>query len=402
MATFVFKAMDLTGAKATGEVEADSKQVVSDQLKARGLIVLDIDAKHASREISLDIFKRIKATDLTVMTRQLSTMVSSGMTILRALYVLEAQTENEKLAETVVAVRKDVEAGLPLSDAFERHPDVFNPLYVAMTRAGETGGVLDSALLRVADQLEKEDSLRRQVKSAMMYPAVVLSFAFAVLLALVAFLVPVFIGVFKQFGGDLPPITKVTVAMSNALTGYWYLLILVAVGIVVAFRKWKKSERGRPQWDAFRLRIPAKIGDIVQKVALARWSRTLSALVSAGVPLLQALDITGQTAGNTVVQRAMDGVIESVKNGGTIADPLKAAPVFPSMVAHMVGVGEETGALDTMLTKIADFYEDQVEAAVKSLTSILEPVMIILVGGVVGFIVISMYMPLFKVYDQIK
>jgi type IV pilus assembly protein PilC len=402
MATFVFKAMDLTGAKATGEVEAESKQVVSDQLKARGLIVLDIDAKHASREINLEFFKRIKAADLTVMTRQLSTMVSSGMTILRALYVLEAQTENEKLADTVVAVRKDVEAGLPLSDAFERHPDVFNPLYVAMTRAGETGGVLDSALLRVADQLEKEDSLRRQVKSAMMYPAVVLSFAFAVLLALVAFLVPVFIGVFKQFGGDLPAITKVTVAMSKALTGYWYLLILAVVGMVVAFRKWKKSERGRPQWDAFRLRIPAKIGDIVQKVALARWSRTLSALVSAGVPLLHALDITGQTAGNTVVQRAMDGVIESVKNGGTIADPLKAAPVFPSMVAHMVGVGEETGALDTMLNKIADFYEDQVEAAVKSLTSILEPVMIILVGGVVGFIVISMYMPLFKVYDQIK
>jgi type IV pilus assembly protein PilC len=402
VATFVFKAMDLTGAKATGEVEAESKQVVSDQLKARGLIVLDIDAKHASREINLEFFKRIKAADLTVMTRQLSTMVSSGMTILRALYVLEAQTENEKLADTVVAVRKDVEAGLPLSDAFERHPDVFNPLYVAMTRAGETGGVLDSALLRVADQLEKEDSLRRQVKSAMMYPAVVLSFAFAVLLALVAFLVPVFIGVFKQFGGDLPAITKVTVAMSKALTGYWYLLILAVVGMVVAFRKWKKSERGRPQWDAFRLRIPAKIGDIVQKVALARWSRTLSALVSAGVPLLHALDITGQTAGNTVVQRAMDGVIESVKNGGTIADPLKAAPVFPSMVAHMVGVGEETGALDTMLNKIADFYEDQVEAAVKSLTSILEPVMIILVGGVVGFIVISMYMPLFKVYDQIK
>ena len=402
MATYVFKAMDLTGAKATGEVEAESKQVVSDQLKARGLIVLDIDAKHASREINLDFFQRIKATDLTVMTRQLSTMVSSGMTILRALYVLEAQTENEKLADTVVAVRKDVEAGLPLSDAFERHPDVFNPLFVAMTRAGETGGVLDSALLRVADQLEKEDSLRRQVKSAMMYPAVVLSFAFAVLLALVAFLVPVFIGVFKQFGGDLPAITKVTVAMSKALTGYWYLLILAVVGMVVAFRKWKKSERGRPQWDAFRLRIPAKIGDIVQKVALARWSRTLSALVSAGVPLLHALDITGQTAGNTVVQRAMDGVIESVKNGGTIADPLKAAPVFPSMVAHMVGVGEETGALDTMLNKIADFYEDQVEAAVKSLTSILEPVMIILVGGVVGFIVISMYMPLFKVYDQIK
>ena len=329
-------------------------------------------------------------------------MVSSGMTILRALYVLEAQTENELLRDTIVQVRKDVEAGLPLSDALERHPKIFNPLFVAMTRAGETGGVLDSALLRVADQLEKDDSLRRQVKSAMAYPAVVISFAFIVLIALVAFLVPVFIGVFEQFGGDLPPITKVTVALSNALTGYWWLFIMLTVAVVVTFRKWKVTPRGRAQWDAFRLRIPFKIGDIVQKVALARWSRTLSALIGAGVPLLQALEITGKTAGNHVVESAMGAVIENVKAGGSISAPLKESPVFPGMVSHMIGVGEETGALDSMLSKVADFYEDQVEAAVKQLTSILEPVMIMLVGGIVGFIVISMYMPLFKVYDSIK
>jgi type IV pilus assembly protein PilC len=271
-----------------------------------------------------------------------------------------------------------------------------------MTRAGETGGMLDQSLIRVADQLEKEDSLRRQVKSAMTYPAVVLSFAGIVLIALVTFLVPVFIGVFKQFGGDLPAITKLTVAMSKAITGYWWLLIGVTVGLVWAFRKWKSSTWGRPQWDRFRLRVPMKIGDIVQKVALARWSRTLSALVSAGVPLLQALDITGKTAGNHVIEQAMAGVIDSVKSGGTIADPLKESSVFPTMVSHMVSVGEETGSLDTMLSKIADFYEDQVDAAVKALTSILEPVMIVIVGGMVGFIVISMYLPLFKVYDAIK
>jgi type IV pilus assembly protein PilC len=402
MATYVFKAMDLTGAKATGEVEADSKQVVSDQLKSRGLIVLDISSKHQSREINIELFNKLKMTDLAIMTRQLATMVQSGMTILRALYVLEAQTENKILAEAIIAVRKDVEAGLPLSDALERHPKIFDPLFVSMTRAGETGGMLDESLIRVADQLEKADSLRRQVKSAMTYPAVVITFAGAVLLALVAFLVPVFIGVFKQFGGGLPPITKVTVTFSNLLTGYWYLMIGCVVSGVYAFRKWKRSEWGRPQWDRFRLRVPMKIGDIVQKVALARWSRTLSALVSAGVPLLQALDITGKTAGNTVVEEAMAGVIESVKSGGTIADPLKESPVFPAMVSHMVSVGEETGSLDTMLSKIADFYEDQVDAAVKSLTSILEPVMIVLVGGIVGFIVISMYLPLFKVYDAIK
>ena len=401
MATYVFKAMDLTGAKASGEVDADSKQAVADQLKQRGLIVLDIADKHASKQINIGR-KKIKAGDLTVMTRQMATMVNSGMTILRALYVLEAQTENEALADVLVKVRKDVEAGLPLSDALERHPKVFNPLFVAMTRAGETGGMLDASLLRVADQLEKDDALRRQVKAAMAYPIVVLVFAFLVLIALVAFLVPVFVGVFKQFGGDLPAITKLTVGMSKAVTGYWYALILGTFGVVWLFRKWKSSEKGRAQWDRFKLRIPMKIGDIVQKIALARWSRTLSALVSAGVPLLQALDITAKTAGNTVVEEAMHSIMENVKQGGTIADPLKASPVFPGMVCHMVGVGEETGALDTMLSKIADFYEDQVNAAVKQLTSILEPVMIVVIGGMVGFIVISMYLPLFKVYDQIR
>jgi type IV pilus assembly protein PilC len=402
MGTFVFKAMDLTGAKASGEVEAESKQVVTDQLKQRGLIVLDIADKHASKELELPFFNRIKPGDLTILTRQLATMVNSGMTILRALYVLEAQTENEKLTKTIAAVRKDVEAGLPLSDALERHPKVFNPLFVAMTRAGETGGVLDSALVRVADQLESADSLRRQVKAAMAYPMVVMGFAVSVLIALVVFLVPVFVGTFKQFGGDLPTITKFTVGLSHAMTGYWYVFILGTFGLVWAFRTWKTSTNGRKQWDTFRLRIPMKIGDIVQKIALARWSRTLSALVSAGVPLMQALEITGQTAGNWCIEKAMGDVIESVRQGGTIADPLKNAPVFPGMVTHMIGVGEETGAMDTMLSKIADFYEDQVGAAVKQLASILEPVMIVLVGGMVGFIVVSMYMPLFKVYDAIK
>ena len=402
MATYLFKAMDLTGAKATGEVEADSKQVVSDQLKQRGLIVLEIADKHRSKEIKLDFLARIKTADLMIMTRQLATMVSSGMTILRALYVLEEQTESKPLAEIIVKVRKDVEAGLPLSDALERHPKTFSPLFVAMTRAGETGGMLEESLERVADQLEKEDSLKRQIKSAMMYPGVVLTFALVTLIGLVTFLVPVFVGVFSTFGGELPLITRFTVALSDGMKGYWYAWILGTAGAVWLFRKWKSTHRGRGQWDAFRLRIPMKIGDIVQKVALARWSRTLSALVSAGVPLLAALDITGKTAGNRVVEDAMAEVIESVKRGGTIADPLKAAPVFPGMVSHMVGVGEETGALDTMLSKIADFYEDQVETSVKSLTSVLEPIMLLVVGGIVGFIVISMYLPLFKVYDSIK
>jgi type IV pilus assembly protein PilC len=230
----------------------------------------------------------------------------------------------------------------------------------------------------------------------------VITFAVGVMMALVAFLVPVFEGVFKQFGGNLPPLTQVSVGMSHAVTGYWWLMFMLAIGAAFAFIRWKRSSWGRPQWDRFRLRVPMKIGTIVQQVAIARWSRTLASLTSAGVPLLLALEITGKTGGNVAVEEAMDGVIASVKRGGTIARPLAQAPVFPSMVAHMVGVGEETGALDTMLDKVADFYEDQVEASVKALTSILEPVMIIVIGGIVGFIVISMYMPLFSVYNSIK
>src|SRR6185312_1198371 len=263
MSTYVFKAIDLTGGKARGEVEADSKQAVSDQLKQRGLIVLDIADKHSSREIELSFMKSVKANELAVFSRQLSTMISSGMSILRALYVLEEQTEGKFLKETLVAVRKDVEAGISLSDAMARHPKVFSPLFVAMTQAGEAGGVLESALMRVADQLEKDASLRRQIKSAMVYPTLVIIFAIGVMMALVAFLVPVFEGVFKQFGGELPSITKVSVFMSHAVTGYWWLIFLLAGGTAFAFLKWKKSSWGRPQWDHFRLHIPMKIGTIV-------------------------------------------------------------------------------------------------------------------------------------------
>jgi type IV pilus assembly protein PilC len=402
MSTYVFKAMDAAGVKARGELEADSKQAVSDQLKQRGLIVLDIADKHSSREIEFEFMKSVKASELAVFSRQLATMITSGMSILRALYVLEWQTENKFLKETIVAVRKDVEAGLSLSDSLGRHPKVFNPLFVAMTQAGEAGGVLEDALLRVADQLEKDASLRRQIKSAMVYPALVVIFAVGVMMALVAFLVPVFEGVFKEFGGELPKITQVSVFLSHAVTGYWWLIFLLTGLAIFGFIKWKKSTWGRPQWDHFRLRIPMKIGAIVQEVAVARWARTLASLTSAGVPLLLALDITGRTGGNIAVEEAMEGVIASVKRGGTIAAPLAQAPIFPVMVTHMVGVGEETGALDSMLDKVAEFYEDQVEASVKALTSILEPIMIIVIGSIVGFIVISMYLPLFSVYNSIK
>jgi type IV pilus assembly protein PilC len=402
MATYVFKAMDLAGVQAKGEVEAESKQAVAEQLKERGLVVVDIAAKYRSKELNIDLFSRVNAKDLAVASRQLATMVTSGMTIMRALLVLETQTGSKLLRETIAAVRRDVEAGLLLSDAMARHPRVFGDLYVAMVRAGETGGVLEECLMRVADQLEKDAALRRQVRAAMVYPTIVVTFAVGVLLALVAFLIPVFTGVFKQFPGKLPALTQFMVNFSHLVTHQWYVLIISVVGGVGGFIAVKRNKRGRDKWDAFKLRIPMKIGEVVQKVAIARWSRTLSALTSAGVPIMQAIEITGKTAGNAVIERSMSDVITSVKGGGTISAPLKQCSAFPPMVAQMVGVGEETGALDSMLAKIADFYDSEVDAAVKALTSIMEPVMIIFVGGIVGVIVISMYLPLFSIYNNIK
>jgi type IV pilus assembly protein PilC len=404
MATYAFKALDLSGASSKGEMEAGDKQAVAAQLRSKGLIVVDIEEqKPASAGDLLARFKKVKSDDLVIATRQLSTMVNSGMSLLRSLYVIEEQTESDKLREIWIEVRKDVEAGLSLSDSLAKHPDVFNDLYVAMVQAGESGGILDSTLVRVATQLEKDAALRRQIKAAMIYPAMIGGFAFVVLFALVTFLVPVFETIFKDFGGDLPAITKFTVWLSHMFTQRWYVMFGTFFAVIWVFRKWKNTERGRMQWDRLKLKFPMKIGTIVQKVALARFSRTFSGLIAAGVPMLEAIEITGKTSGNKVVEKAMDEVRESVKKGGSLTQPMTQVPeAFPVMVTQMIGVGEETGALETMMTKVADFYEEQVEAAVKALTSILEPVMIVVVGAIVGFIVIAMYLPMFKVYDSIK
>ena len=404
MATFAFKAVDLAGVPTRGELDGEDKQTVASQLRAKGLIVLDIE-EHKTTDLGeyVNRWKRVKPQELTIATRQLATMIASGMSLLRSLYVLEEQARSDRFRAAITQARMDVEAGIALSDALGRHPEIFNDLYIAMVAAGEVGGILEETLDRVADQLEKDDSLRRQVKAAMLYPMLISSFALIVLLALVTFLVPVFEKVFKQFHGTMPSITKFTIAFSHLVTRQWYLLIVFAVGVVFGFRKWKRSERGREQWDRFKLKIPWKIGDLVQKVCLARFSRTYSALIGAGVPMLQAIEITGKTSGNRVIEKAMYAVGESVRAGGSLTTPMRAEPAaFPIMVTQMIGVGEETGALETMLAKIADFYEDEVAAGLKALTSILEPVMIIVVGMIVGFIVVSMYMPMFKVYDSIR
>jgi type IV pilus assembly protein PilC len=410
VSTFAFRAVDLAGVPARGEMDASSKSVVSEQLRQRGLIVLDISEKRESLKLE-SIFQRFKSVNLralAVFSRQFATLIASGMPMLRSLYTLEQQTEDDMLREAIVGVRENVEAGSSIAQAMESQPGVFDPLYRSVVRAGEGSGRLEEALDRVANQLERLDALRRQVRSAMMYPAVVFSLALVVMIVVVAVIVPVFVGIFDEIKADnpavdtsLPIMTQITVAVSNFVTHQWYILIGLFIGGTYGFLRWKKTDRGRVQWDRFKLRIP-RIGDVVQKVALARWSRTFGGMVSSGVPILQAIEISGGTAGNAVVGEAMDDVYRSVKRGGTIAGPMAAHDIFPPMVEHMVSVGEDSGQLETMLGKIADFYETEVDAKIKALTALIEPLMIIVVGSVVGFIVISMYLPIFSLYDKIR
>jgi type IV pilus assembly protein PilC len=408
--TFTFRAMDLAGAATAGELEAESKSQVSEQLRQRGLIVLDVSEKSNPLKIE-DIMRRWKSVDmreLAVFSRQFATLVASGMPMLRTLHTLEQQTNDEEIREAAAGLRADVEAGSTLEQAMERHPRVFDRLFRAMVRSGEQSGRLEESLDRIAFQVEKSDALRRQVKSALMYPALVFGFAVVVLVAIVMFVIPVFAGIFEELAEEneesssMPMPTELCIGVSNLLTNWWFVL-LPAIGLAFwAFFRWKKTERGKDTWDRLILRLPFKIGDVIQKVALARWSRTFSGAVASGVPMLQAIQLTGETAGNVVVEQAMEEMYASVKRGGSLAAPIEEAPIFPPMVGHMVAVGEETGQLETMLAKIADFYEAEVDANVKALTSLIEPVMICFVGGMVGFIVISMYLPLFSIYEKIR
>jgi type IV pilus assembly protein PilC len=408
--TFAFRAMDVAGAATAGELEADSKAQVTEQLRQRGLIVLDVSEKKAPFAIE-DLVKRWQSVDvreLAVFSRQFATLVASGMPMLRTLHTLEEQTQDDKIKEAVAGVRADVEAGSTLEQAMERHPDVFDRLYRAMVRSGEESGRLEESLDRVAYQVEKADALRRQVKSAMMYPLLVFGFAVVALVAIVAFVIPVFAGIFEELaeenpeeGAALPLPTQLCVTASDAITGYWFIIIPVLVGLTVGFFQWKKSDRGKAMWDRIKLRIPFQIGDVIQKIALARWSRTFSGSVSAGVPMLQSIKLTGETAGNAVIEESMEDLYAAAKRGGSLAAPIQRNPIFPPMVGHMVAVGEETGQLENMLAKVADFYETEVDAKIKALTSLIEPLMIVFVGGMVGFIVISMYLPIFSLYDKI-
>src|ERR671917_785281 len=403
MTLYAYRALDKQGEIIEDKTEGSGEMAVAHELRQQGLLVIDVKEQKVAEKDILAPFKRIKLSDLVIFSRQLATLINTGLPIVRALYVLSEQTENKKLVDVVVLVRKDVEAGLALSEALEKHPKGFDRLYVEMVKAGGIGGILDGVLLRAADQLEKDQELRRKVKSAMTYPIVVLVLAILAASFMLIFIVPVFARMFEDLGGTLPLPTRVAMGISDILTSIFGVLVYAGMGAgVFAFLRWKKTERGRKVWGRVVLRIPAKIGDVVQKVALARFARTFGTLSAAGVPILQSLEITATSSGNWVIEKALLECRDAIREGIPIYKPLEDEPVFPLMVTRMIAVGEETGDIDGMLTKIAEFYESEVDASVKALTSIIEPLMIVVVGGIVGAIVISMYLPMFMIYELIE
>jgi type IV pilus assembly protein PilC len=403
MAAYAYNAINSDGLELTGEVHAPDLNAAKELLRIRGLLADRLEEVPASgEEGARTVFKKIKPKTLQIFSRQFATMIEAGLNVVSSLVILEEQTDDAYFAAVIKELRADVEGGLLLSQALARHPKVFSRLYVAMVEAGEAAGILDQVLDRVAYQIEKETQIKRRVKGAMMYPTMVLIFATLVLIGLLMFLVPVFVNIFAQLHGELPTLTQWVVAASNQLREHWYIIFPGMIGSVWGVRRAKRTEAGRQLWDRTKLKIPMKIGDVVLKVTMARFSRTLSTLVAAGVDIIKALEITGQTAGNWVVEEALAGVRQKVHQGVPIAQPLIENDVFPPMVSQMVKIGEETGELEKMLSKIADFYEDEVDAAISSLTAIIEPLMMIGVGCMVGVVIISMYLPMFKLLQLVK
>jgi type IV pilus assembly protein PilC len=404
MAAFTYSAINAQGSELSGELNAPDVASAREQLRVKGLLaqsLKEIDSGPGVGQITFGGGKKVKAKSLQIFSRQFATMIEAGLNVVGALVILEDQTSDEALAAVVHQLRQDVEGGLLLSEAMSRHPKVFTRLYISMVEAGEAAGILDIVLDRVAFQIEKAEAIRRRVKGAMVYPTMVLIFATLVLVGMLMFLVPVFTKIFSSLGGQLPTLTQYVVTCSDLLKSKPWVILFIPAGLF-AFSKWKKTEVGRQNWDKFKLKLPMKIGDVVLKVAMARFSRTLSTLVAAGVDIIKALEITGQTSGNWVIEDALAGVRTRVHEGVPIAQPLVENDIFPPMVAQMVKIGEETGELEKMLAKIADFYEDEVDASVQSLTSIVEPIMMLGVGVMVGIVIISMYLPMFKMLTLVK
>ncbi len=402
--TFRYTVRDGAGKTRTGMLEASDSKVVAAKLRDMGYAPVSIESAAPSalqRDIALPGFgAKVTLKDLSIFSRQFATMISSGLSLIRALNILAEQSDNKELRRIIGEVRSAVEEGRSLSAALAEH-EVFPKLYLAMVRAGETAGMLDTVLLRVAQTLESDVALRRKIKAAMTYPVVVLILAIILCTIMLIFIVPTFVGMFETLGGELPLPTKILLGLSTLVRTFWWALLFTPILAVKGFGYARKQPKIRFQLDRLKLKVPV-FGPLFHKVALSRFARNFGSLLKAGVPILTALEITSDTVNNGVMSNAVDDVKMSVKEGESIAAPLSTHSVFPPMVVQMIAVGEETGAIDTMLEKVSDFYDDEVEAATESLTAMLEPLMIAALGGLVGAMVVALYMPMFKIFDLVQ
>jgi len=402
MPVYVFRGTNPAGTTVTGERVAENRTVLQQMLRRERITPLMI--KEKGREFALPtIGAGVSAKELAIFTRQFSVMIDAGLPLVQCLEILGNQADNRTLQKAILGVRSSVEGGSTLANALRQYPKVFDDLYTNMVEAGETGGILDGILQRLSNYIEKNVKLRAAVKGAMVYPAAIFSIMALVIILLLWKVVPVFSRLFLDLGAELPLPTRIVIGLSNFVgspLGFLTLLVL-PVAIILAIRTWYKTPAGRYALDSFILKVPL-IGTVMRKIAVARMTRTLGTLIASGVPILEALVITARTSGNAVIERALMHVRKAVEEGRTIVDPLRQTEVFPPMVAQMIGVGEQTGALDAMLTKIADFYEDEVDAAVKNLLTALEPIMLLIMGVVVGGVVISLYLPLFSLISKLS
>ena len=403
MPLFGYEAVDGTGRTLRGTLEADSEQLLISRLHEQGLHVVKVEPQKVRGALfsGLRKPKKPKLQAMVVFSRQFATMIDAGIPILRCLDILHSQTKDPALKNALDTVRKDVKAGTSLNEALEKHPLVFSTLYVNMVRAAEVGGILDQILDRLATFLEKDLEVRQKVKSAMMYPVMVLIFSFLVLVAIFMFVLPKFKEIFDQMNVEMPATTQFLFAASDFLVSYWWALAGALVGGLVALRRYVRTPKGRYQYDYLKLKVPL-IGELVLKLAVARFARTFGTLVASGVPLMRTLEIVGETSGNAVLATAIEGTRASIREGQPLSAPFAATGLFPPMVIHMMDIGEESGRLSEMMVRIADFYEQEVDAAIKGLTSMIEPLLIVFLGGVVGFIAISIMMPMFKLVSAIQ
>ena len=403
---FDYQVRDRGGKLVSGQLEAENREAVARKLSSMGYApvkISEVKESGLNKDLSIPGLDRVGLKDLAIFSRQFSTMINSGLSLIRALSILAEQTESKKLANTIDVVRTDVEGGRSLSEAMAEHPKVFSNLFVSMVRAGEAAGMLDEVLLRVADMYEKDVELRSKIKSAMTYPIIVFFLAIILTTVMLIFIVPVFAQMFEDLGGELPLITRWLVAASEFVTSWWGVLtyIVVPLGLWFTYKTVRSNPKGRYALDAAKLKTPV-FGPLFRKIALSRFARNLSTLLAAGVPILQALEITSDTVNNGVMGTAIRDVKESVREGESINAPLSTHAIFPPMVVQMIAVGEETGNIDGMLEKIADFYDVEIASTTDSLTSLMEPLMIAVIGGIVGGMVIALYLPMFQIFDLIE